>query len=203
RRDAEHRAVGVIRAVRAERANSRSRGSGRRGRLCARSRRGGGKEKERHKETAHVALGVGQCGRDGEQSRNTAVSVFGLRSSVFRPYDTPPVPKGFHVGIGPPCRHISPMPSKNGKPDLHTFEHHWQDEADAAYLYRVLASVEPDAAKRDVYQRLAVVEDRHTEIWADVIAKNGGHVGKFSPAGRTRLLAWLGRRFGPGFLLPM
>ncbi|HXD22911.1 MAG TPA: hypothetical protein VN613_06090, partial [Gemmatimonadaceae bacterium] len=95
------------------------------------------------------------------------------------------------------------MPAKNGKPDLHTFEHHWQDEADAAYLYRVLASVEPDAAKRDVYQRLAVVEDRHTEIWADVIAKNGGRVGKFSPAGRTRLLAWLGRRFGPGFLLPM
>lgn len=95
------------------------------------------------------------------------------------------------------------MAEKNGKPDLHTFEHHWQDEADAAYLYRVLASVEPDAAKRDVYQRLAVVEDRHTEIWADVIAKNGGHVRKFSPAGRTRLLAWLGRRFGPGFLLPM
>jgi len=90
-----------------------------------------------------------------------------------------------------------------GKPDLHTFQHHWQDEADAAYLYRVLASVEPDAAKRDVYQRLAEVEDRHTTIWAEVITSNGGRVGRFRPAGRTRLLAWLGRRFGPGFLLPM
>jgi VIT1/CCC1 family predicted Fe2+/Mn2+ transporter len=89
------------------------------------------------------------------------------------------------------------------KPDLHTFEHHWQDEADAAYLYRVLASVEPDAAKRDVFQRLAEVEDRHVTIWEDVITKNGGRIGKFAPAGRTRLLAWLGRRFGPGFLLPM
>ena len=28
-------------------------------------------------------------------------------------------------------------------------------------------------------------------------------IGKFTPAGRTRLLAWLGRRFGPTFLLPM
>lgn len=89
------------------------------------------------------------------------------------------------------------------KPDLHTFEHHWQDEADAAFLYRVLASVEPDATKRDVYQRLAEVEDRHTVIWEEVIKKNGGRVGTFKPAGRTRLLAWLGRRFGPGFLLPM
>jgi VIT1/CCC1 family predicted Fe2+/Mn2+ transporter len=99
--------------------------------------------------------------------------------------------------------HISVMTATADKPDLHTFEHHWQDEADAAYLYRVLASVEPDAAKRDVYQRLAEVEDRHTVIWEEVITKNGGRVGKFRPAGRTRLLAWLGRRFGPGFLLPM
>jgi VIT1/CCC1 family predicted Fe2+/Mn2+ transporter len=95
------------------------------------------------------------------------------------------------------------MTATADKPDLHTFEHHWQDEADAAYLYRVLASVEPDATKRDVYERLAEVEDRHTVIWAEVITKNGGRVGTFKPAGRTRLLAWLGRRFGPGFLLPM
>jgi VIT1/CCC1 family predicted Fe2+/Mn2+ transporter len=95
------------------------------------------------------------------------------------------------------------MTVTDGTANLHTFRHHWQDEADAAFLYRVLASVEPDGAKRDVYQRLAEVEDRHTAIWADVIEKNGGKVGKFSPAGRTRLLAWLGRRFGPGFLLPM
>lgn len=88
-------------------------------------------------------------------------------------------------------------------PDLHTFQHHWQDEADAAFLYRVLASVETDAKKRDVYQRLAEVEDRHVKIWTEVIRKNGGSVSTFSPTGRTRLLAWLGRRFGSGFLLPM
>ena len=38
------------------------------------------------------------------------------------------------------------------RPDLHTFEHHWQDEADAAYLYRVLAGAEPDPKKKDVYR---------------------------------------------------
>ncbi len=50
---------------------------------------------------------------------------------------------------------------------------------------------------------LAAVEDRHITIWADLIRENGGDPGAFTPTGRTRLLAWLGRRIGPGFLLPM
>jgi VIT1/CCC1 family predicted Fe2+/Mn2+ transporter len=88
-------------------------------------------------------------------------------------------------------------------PDLHTFLHHWQDEADAAFLYRILATAEPDATKRDVYQRLAEVEDRHVEIWGNLLSEHGHAPQPFRPSGRARLLAWLGRRFGPGFLLPM
>jgi vacuolar iron transporter family protein len=87
-------------------------------------------------------------------------------------------------------------------PDVHTFEHHWQDEADAAFLYRALASVEPDEKKRDVYARLAAVEDRHVEIWARLMSELGSPPPRFKPTARARLLAWLGRRFGPGFLLP-
>ena len=86
---------------------------------------------------------------------------------------------------------------------LDTFRHHWQDEADAAHLYRILASLEPDPSRRSVYQRLADVEDRHTVIWAGLIRENGGEVGPHRPTGRTRLLAFFGRRFGPNFLLPM
>jgi len=87
-------------------------------------------------------------------------------------------------------------------PDLHAFEHHWQDEADAAFLYRALAGVEPDERKRDVYARLAEVEDRHVEIWAKVLTEHGHAPKSFRPTARARLLAWLGRRFGPAFLLP-
>lgn len=87
--------------------------------------------------------------------------------------------------------------------DLHIFQHHWQDEADAAFLYRLLASLEPDAHRRDVFERLAAVEDRHVVIWADLIRQNGGSVGTFRPTARTRLQAMLGRWFGTGFLLPM
>ena len=88
------------------------------------------------------------------------------------------------------------------QPDVHTFEHHWQDEADAAFLYRALASVEPDPKKQNVYTRLAAVEDRHVEIWAKLLTDLGHPPTPFRPTARARLLAWLGRRFGPGFLLP-
>ncbi len=91
----------------------------------------------------------------------------------------------------------------SGGPDLDEFTHHWQDEADAAFLYRRLAASEPDASKRDIYERLASVEDRHVQVWADLLERHGRRLGPHRPTARTRLLAFLGGQFGPGFLLPM
>ena len=88
-------------------------------------------------------------------------------------------------------------------PDLDVFEHHRQDEADAAFLYRILAGAEPDERKRTLYLKLAEVEDRHTVIWEDLLRQHGRAVGPHRPSARTRLLATLGKRLGPGFLLPM
>jgi VIT1/CCC1 family predicted Fe2+/Mn2+ transporter len=88
-------------------------------------------------------------------------------------------------------------------PNLHDFEHHWQDEADAAFLYRVLASSEDDSKRRDIYARLAEVEDRHVQIWSELLARNGRPTSTHRPSARARLLAFLGRRFGPNFLLPL
>jgi VIT1/CCC1 family predicted Fe2+/Mn2+ transporter len=94
-------------------------------------------------------------------------------------------------------------PGAAGVPDIHTFEHHWQDEADAAYLYGILAGIEKDPHKSDVFRRLSAVETRHLEIWASLIQQNGGSLAPFRPTARTRLLAILGKMLGPGFLLPM
>ncbi len=93
--------------------------------------------------------------------------------------------------------------TRPSNPDLDTFEHHWQDEADAAYLYRLLSEAEPDQSKKDLYRRLAEVEDKHVEIWANLLQQHGRPTKSFSPTGRTRLLAALGKVFGPSFLLPM
>ena len=97
----------------------------------------------------------------------------------------------------------APPPAERPEIDVHSFEHHWQDEADAAYLYRILAAAEPDPKKKDIYSRLADVEDRHVVVWSDLLAKHGHQPGKFRPSGRARLLATFGRWFGPDFLLPM
>jgi predicted membrane protein (TIGR00267 family) len=94
-------------------------------------------------------------------------------------------------------------PTSSPTPDLHAFEHHWQDEADAAFLYRVLASSEADAKKKSLYLRLAEVEDKHTKVWESLLAQHGRRLGAHRPSARTRLLATLGRTFGPKFLLPM
>src|SRR2546430_3225708 len=97
----------------------------------------------------------------------------------------------------------APTPPTPAPVDIHSFEHHWQHEADAAYLYRILAAAEPDPNKKDVYSRLADVEDRHVIVWSDLLAKHGHPPAEFRPSGRARLLACLGRGLGPDLLLPM
>src|SRR5436305_1087025 len=97
----------------------------------------------------------------------------------------------------------APPPPERPEIDAHSFEHHWQDEADAAYLYRILAAAEPDPKKKDIYSRLADVEDRHVVVWSDLLVKHGHPPASFRPSGRARLLATFGKWFGPGFLLPM
>lgn len=81
--------------------------------------------------------------------------------------------------------------------------HHWQDEADAAHLYRVLAGAEADPERKAVFEKLAAVEDRHVEIWVDLLTRTGAPPGPHRPSGATRLRAALGRAFGPGYLLPL
>ncbi|HEY2804958.1 MAG TPA: VIT1/CCC1 transporter family protein [Gemmatimonadales bacterium] len=89
------------------------------------------------------------------------------------------------------------MSEHNGKG---SWLEHWQDEADAAFLYRHLAVAEPAPQKAEVYRKLAEVEDRHTAIWQRLLAENGIEVGVAKPSRRARLLAWLARRFGPALL---
>jgi len=84
-----------------------------------------------------------------------------------------------------------------GDATLDRWRHHWQDEADAAFLYERLAEGEPTAERRSVYRRLAEVERRHVASWRDLLVAQGFELPDPRPSLRARLLAWLGRRFGP------
>jgi len=77
---------------------------------------------------------------------------------------------------------------------------HWRDETDAAFLYRVLEAAEREPKRRDIYRRLAAVEDRHAAVWAKILADHGHRGPAPRPSARARALAWTARRFGPGVL---
>jgi VIT1/CCC1 family predicted Fe2+/Mn2+ transporter/rubrerythrin len=86
---------------------------------------------------------------------------------------------------------------------LATWRHHLQDEADAAFLYRVLAETERRPKPRDLYLRLAEVEDRHAALWRKVLTEQGVEAATPSPSRGARFRAWAARTFGAGLLLPM
>jgi VIT1/CCC1 family predicted Fe2+/Mn2+ transporter/rubrerythrin len=77
------------------------------------------------------------------------------------------------------------------------------DEMDAAWLYRTLAAVERDPARRSIFERLAEVEDAHVERWVGLFESHGSKVPSHSPSLQTRALAWAGRMFGSSAVLPI
>ena len=83
------------------------------------------------------------------------------------------------------------------------WDDYYRDEMDAAWLYRELASHERDSARRSIFERLALVEDAHVERWRALFHANGGAVPSHSPSKQTRLLAWIGKRFGSSTVLPI
>ncbi|NEQ28222.1 MAG: rubrerythrin family protein [Microcoleus sp. SIO2G3] len=78
----------------------------------------------------------------------------------------------------------------------------WQDEVESAFLYRSLAQAEPQPALAEVYRRLATTEEKHAQFWEDKLIEVGYALPHRRIGWRTRMLAWLARRFGPQFVLP-
>jgi len=84
-----------------------------------------------------------------------------------------------------------------------SWDEHYRDERDAAFLYRRLAAAEKDATRRDLFERLAVVEDRHVARWEELFQQGGRPLPPYKTAARTRALAWIAGRFSPNVILPL
>ncbi len=80
---------------------------------------------------------------------------------------------------------------------------YYRDEMDAAWLYRRLASVEPNAERRSIFERLAQLEDAHVERWRELFAAQGAGVPTHTVGLQTRLLAWTAKLLGPASVLPI
>jgi VIT1/CCC1 family predicted Fe2+/Mn2+ transporter len=76
-------------------------------------------------------------------------------------------------------------------------------ERQSAVLYRGLAAG-ASGERREIFEQLAAVEDKHAEHWAAKLTELGEPVPDRSrPDLRTRLLAWLARRFSVDAVLPL
>jgi VIT1/CCC1 family predicted Fe2+/Mn2+ transporter len=78
-----------------------------------------------------------------------------------------------------------------------------QGERDSAVLYRALAEAESNPQLKEVYGRLAAVEEAHAEFWRKRLSSLGASSKRRGPGWRTRILAWAARRFGPEMVLPL
>jgi vacuolar iron transporter family protein len=78
-----------------------------------------------------------------------------------------------------------------------------QDEVDSASLYRAMADAESNPQLKQVYSRLAQVEEAHAEFWKKRLAGLGAVDRGRGPGWRSRTLAWMARRFGPRTVLPI
>ena len=95
------------------------------------------------------------------------------------------------------------MPSTPQADSLAAWRHHLQDEADAAFLYTVLADQETDPERCALFRRLVEVEQRHVGVWRTVLAEHGVEVGHVPPSLRARFMGWVARRVGARALLSL
>jgi VIT1/CCC1 family predicted Fe2+/Mn2+ transporter len=84
-----------------------------------------------------------------------------------------------------------------------SWDEHYKDERDAAFLYRHLAAADAEGERRELFERLAVVEDRHVARWEELFADAGRPLPPYLTSRRTRMLAWVAKRFGPSSILPL
>ncbi len=86
--------------------------------------------------------------------------------------------------------------------DNQRYLQNWQKEIDGAALYQALSEATAQPEMKEVYARLAQSEQKHAEYWAGKLTAAGQRLPAARPSWRSRALAWLGKRFGPQFVLP-
>lgn len=78
--------------------------------------------------------------------------------------------------------------------------HHLQEEVDAAYLYHTLTKLNVSEKRKDIYFKLAAVEEKHIKAWKDLLTQNNISIKENRPSFKARILALLSKKFGPALL---
>src|SRR5438445_10022581 len=92
---------------------------------------------------------------------------------------------------------------KPSSQDLLRYKDNFLREQDGIALYRALAKAEKDAARAEIFEKLARAEERHAARWARLLKNNGAPVPAYTPGWRILLLGWISRHFGTQYILPV
>jgi VIT1/CCC1 family predicted Fe2+/Mn2+ transporter len=95
------------------------------------------------------------------------------------------------------------MTVETNQSDTARYRANYLDEQEDIYLYRALADAERDPHLAELYRRLADVEARHAEVWANHLRQAGVTAPTYHPGWRVRMLGWLARRFGASLVAPI
>ena len=77
---------------------------------------------------------------------------------------------------------------------------HLQNEIDAAYLYRTLVELVKDENEKDIYDRLAKIEDKHISIWLEQLKSYEVKQPELVPSIKAKFLARFSKKFGHALL---
>ncbi|MEI8095663.1 MAG: VIT1/CCC1 transporter family protein [Spirochaetales bacterium] len=87
--------------------------------------------------------------------------------------------------------------------EIRRFRENWQAESEAVYLYRRLKDNEDNPKLKEVYEKLAVNEEKHVAIWAGKLASLGVPLKLFRPRFKPQFLALLAGTLGAGSVIPL
>src|ERR1700735_4418287 len=96
-----------------------------------------------------------------------------------------------------------PDPTQTPRAQAARYRSNLRGELDSAALYRALSESEANPQMREVYRRLAAIEEKHAAFWRGHLTQLGASAEPYREGYRTRMLAWLARHFGAALVLPV
>jgi vacuolar iron transporter family protein len=86
-----------------------------------------------------------------------------------------------------------PAGSNRDRHEIARYLENWQDEIESAYLDRALAKAEKQPALAEVYNRLALTEQSHAQVWEEKLIAARYRIPKRRIGWRTKALAQFAR----------
>jgi vacuolar iron transporter family protein len=80
------------------------------------------------------------------------------------------------------------------------WKEYWQEEVDAAFLYKVLAAKTVEVSEQTAYLKLSDIEDKHAQAWEQLLKEKGTVPGVRHPSFKARTLAKITDTIGPALL---